>query len=237
MANSIQGVFTGRALSQTRGSIGGSRYVFVKLKGKDELIFPSIGGKIMNPPKGNGFKAFAGDLVWYKTDDNGVKPEIYLLKTYLIESVDETAKVISIVKDDFKHVPFVGDKLGVAPAAIGGAMTAGAVTAVTKGKVGDVPVWTLTLDTALTGAKKGDILVEADADNKMLVKKINAVLPNDEDMYEAGTTTTGDFEGKKYTYTPALGGLMYTNRMSPMPACVKALNKSEVNGWFLIGNI
>ena len=45
------GYLPGRALVQARGSIGGHRYVFVKLQmsGKDALVFPTSGGIVKNP--------------------------------------------------------------------------------------------------------------------------------------------------------------------------------------------
>ena len=57
------GYLPGRALVQARGSIGGHRYVFVKLQmsGKDALVFPTTGCVIKNPFKGNA-RAFAGTL-------------------------------------------------------------------------------------------------------------------------------------------------------------------------------
>ena len=72
---------------------------------------------------------------------------------------------------------------------------------------------------------------------KMLVQAINAVAPSDYDcLYDAGAVNPASVEYNKarYILTPALGGLMYTNKMSPMPACVKALNKCNVNGWFKV---
>ena len=53
-------------------------------------------------------------------------------------------------------------------------------------------------------------------------------------MLDAPATDDEDFDNARYSFTPALGGLMYTNKMSPLPACVKALNKSDVNGWFKV---
>lgn len=229
------GAFRGRKLIQQRGEIGGTRSVFVKVKGiKNELVYPTFGGKIMNPPKGNGFKMFAGDLCWYKTDDKGVNPEIYLLKTYLVESV--AGSVVNIVKDGYKHVPFVGDKIGVAPAEIGGAMTAATITKVEVAKVGNVAVWACTTDSALT-AEKGDVLVEANDEGKMLVEVVNGVVDCDADMLDAGATADNKFEGARYHYTPALGGIMYTYKMSPMPECVLKLNESKINGWFQIQSV
>lgn len=229
------GAFRGRKLVQTSGTIGGQKSVFVKIKGiKNELVYPTFGGKVMNAPKGQGFKMFAGDLVWFKTDDNGVKPEVYFLKTYLVESV--SGSVVNIVRDGYKHKPFVGDKLGVAPEEIGGAMTAATVTKVEETKVGSINVWALTVDSAIT-AEKGDVLVEADADDAMLVKNINAVMDCDADMLDAASVGADDFDGARYYYTPALGGIMYTHKMSPVPACVKKLNQSKINGWFQIQSV
>lgn len=229
------GVFRGRKTIQRSATIGGARSVFVKLQGnKNELVYPTFGGYIMNAPKGAPFKFFAGDLVEYRTDENGVNPEIYILKTFLVESASGTT--VNIVKDGFKHIPHVGDKIGVAPEEIGGEMTAVTVTAVRPSKVGSVDVWAVTTDSALT-ASKGNVLVEADADGNMMVKHINAVCPTDLDMFDAAATGDEDFDGARYSYTPALGGLMYTNKMSPLPECVKKINQAKVNGWFQIQSV
>lgn len=229
------GAFRGRKLVQTSGEIGGARAVFVKIKGiKNELVYPTFGGKVMNPPKGSGFKFFAGDLFEYRTNEKGVAPEIYLLKTYLVHSV--SGAVVNIVRDGYKHKPFVGDVLGVAPDSIGGAMTAQAITAVSATVVDNVPVWACTMAAALE-AEANDVLVEADADGKMLVKNINAVADSDGDMLDAGAVGDDDFEGARYHYTPALGGIMYAHKMSPIPACVLALNQSKINGWFQIQSV
>lgn len=230
------GVFRGRKTIQSSGTIGGARSVFVKLQGnKNELVYPTFGGYIMNPPKGAPFKFFAGDLVWYNTDENGVNPKIYILKTYQVVSASGTT--VNILNDGFKHTPFVGDKIGVAPEEVGGEMTAATVTAVKNAEVGGKKVWAVTTDSALS-TKEGDILVEADTDGKMLVKDINAVTPVDLDMFDAGVAVEADdYDGARYSFTPALGGLMYTNKMSPLPACVKKLNLSKVNGWFKVQSV
>lgn len=229
------GVFRGRKTIQRSATIGGARSVFVKLQGnKNELVYPTFGGYIMNAPKGAPFKFFAGDLVEYRTDANGVNPEIYILKTYKVVSANGTT--VNILNDGFKHVPFVGDKIGVAPEEIGGEMTAVTVTAVKNAEVGGKKVWAVTTNTALT-TKADDVLVEADADGKMLVKNINAVCPTDLDMFDAAATGDEDFDGARYSYTPALGGIMYINKMSPMPACVLKLNKVNVNGWYQVQTI
>lgn len=227
------GAFRGRKTIQRRGTIGGARSVFVKLQGnKNELVYPTFGGYIKNPFKGAA-KLFAGDLIEYRTDGNGENPEIYILKTYLVESVSGTT--VNIVKDAYKHTPFVGDKIGVAPAEIGGEMSPVTINSIKVSKVGDVDVWACTCSATLS-AEKGDVLVEADATN-MLVENINAVAPTDLDMLDAPATGDEDFDGARYSYTPALGGIMYINRMSPMPKCVLDLNKSNINGWYQVQSV
>ena len=235
MNDYLIGAFRGRKLIQRHGTVGGAKSVFVKLQGiKNELVYPTFGGQIMNPFKGAA-KMFAGDLCEYRTNDEGVKPEIYLLKTFLVKSVSGTT--VNVVKDAYKHKPFVGDKLGVAPAKVGEAVTKSAtVTAVATTKVGDVEVWALTMSEALT-ATDGDVLVEVGTDGKMLVKEINGVIDADIDMLDAPSTGDDDFDGARYMYTPALGGIMYTHKMSPIPACVKAKNISKVNGWFQVQSV
>lgn len=235
MINDVQiGAFRGRKLIQKRGEIGGAKSVFVKLQGiKNELVYPTIGGMIKNPFKGTA-KMFAGDLCEYRTNEKGVKPEVYILKTYLVESV--SGSTVNVVRDNYKHVPFVGDSLGVAPEELGGEMTAATVNAVSKAKVGDVDVWALTMSGAVS-AQKGDVLVEADSEGKMMVKAINTVIDADCDMLDAPATGDEDFDGARYMYTPALGGIMYTHKMSPMPACVLKANQSPINGWFQIQSV
>lgn len=232
----IIGTFRGTTLRQSKGKYGGARSVFAKFKGiKNELVYPYNGGMIQNPPKGEGFKFFAGDLMEFRTNENYAKPEVYLLKTYLVESV--SGSVVNIVKDGFKHTPFVGDKIGVAPEEIGGAMTATTITKVEVTKVGDVDVWACTTDSALT-AEKGDVLVEADEDGNMLVKQINAFADCDGDLPYDATVGDDEFEKTKYLYTPAVGGVyIYIHKMSPIPACVKKVNVSQFNGLFKLPTV
>ena len=234
MINEVQiGAFRGRKLIQQRGEVGGAKSVFVKLQGiKNELVYPTIGGQIKNPFKGAA-KMFAGDLCEYRTNEKGVKPEVYILKTYLVESV--SGNTVNIVRDSYKHIPFVGDVLGVAPEEIGGAVEGATVNAVAKAKVGNVDVWALTMSSAVA-ASKGDVLVEA-KDGNMVVKAINGVIDADCDMLDAPATGDEDFDGARYLYTPALGGIMYTHKMSPVPACVLKLNQSPINGWFQIQSV
>lgn len=228
------GYFRGRKTIQRRGSVGGARSVFVKLQGnKNELVYPTFGGYIKNPFLGAA-KLFAGDLIEYRTDADGVNPEVYILKTYLVKSV--AGSRVNVVRDAYKHIPFVGDKIGVAPEQVGGAMASATVTSVSKDVVDGVDVWALTVDGTIT-AEEGDVLVEAAENGTMLIKAINAVAPTDLDMFDAPAVDDNDFDGARYSYTPALGGIMYINRMSPLPACVLKLNKAMVNGWFQVQSV
>ena len=249
------GFFRGRELMQKRGSVGGFRNVFVKLQGiKNELVYPTFGGLIRNPFKTatgtNPAKMFAGDLCWYKTNNKGMEPEIYLLKTFEAVSADGTT--VNINKDGgFRHKPCVGDIVMKAPDAIGGEGTGVTVTAVSDAKVTvdsvTYEVWAVTLSSAVS-LSKGDVLVEAEAagSTSMLVKTINAIIDCDCDFFDTpvitpntnltptSATNTSDFDSPRFMYTPALGGIMYTHKMSPVPACVKLLNRSNINGWFRV---
>lgn len=228
------GAFRGRKTIQRSGEIGGARSVFVKLQGnKNELVYPTFGGFIQNPFKGAA-KMFAGDLMYYETNAEGAKPKIWLLKTYKVVGV--SGAIVYIENDGYKHVPFVGDKLGVAPEEIGGSMTAQVVTKVEKTTYSGVKVFAVTFGTALS-TKANDILVEADDEGKMLVKDINAVADADMDMLDAPASGDEDFEGARYSYTPALGGIMYIYKMSPIPACVLKKNVARVNGWFQVQSV
>ena len=241
------GYFRGRVFVQKQGNIGGYKSVFVKLKElHNELVYPTFGGIIMNPFKGRA-KFFAGDLLEFRTNDNGVRPEVYILKTFKVVSASGTT--VNVLRDGYLHKPFVGDVLMKAPDVIGGTGTAVTISAVTPTTVTvsevTYDVYALTTSANIASSlSKDDILVEAEeaGDNKkMLVKNINAVADCDADMmYDevANTANIGteyeDFMDARYLYTPALGGLMYTHKMSPMPQCVLNLNRSNVNGWFKV---
>jgi hypothetical protein len=228
------GYFAGRTLVSQSSKIGGSRDVFVKLQGlHNDLVFPTLGGNIKNPFKGAA-KAYAADLVWYKTNDEGLKPDIYLLKTYEVVSADGTT--VNIARDGYRHIPFAGDILTIAPKEIGGTGEALTVVSVKKTTVDSADVWALTLSAApSTAPAAGDVLVEADENGKMLVEQINACLPCDYDFSYSQATTTDDeddFESARYMITPALGVRAYIKKMSVLPSCVLALNEAKVNGWF-----
>lgn len=229
------GVFYGRALVSTDKKLGGARHVFVPIGGiQNSLVFPPFGGRLMNPFKGAA-KLFAGDLFYLDYDDKAENPKYYALKTYEVNSVSGTTA--NIVRDGYRHIPFVGDVLTVEPDEIGGKGTALTVIAVAKTKDDDVDVWAVTFDKAIT-ASKGDILVDCDAEGNMLVKDINGVAPYDYDFQfapAADPADDDDYENARYLLTPVLGGRMYTHKMSPLPKCVKKLNTAKINGWFEVG--
>lgn len=241
------GYFRGRVFVQKTGSIGGYKSVFVKLKElHNELVYPTFGGIIMNPFKGRA-KFFAGDLMEFRTNNKGVRPEVYLLKTFKVVSASSTT--VNVLRDGYLHKPFVGDVLMKAPDVIGGKGTGVTITAVnpTTVTVSDTTynVYALTTSANIASSlSKDDILVEAEeagSNKSMLVKNINAVADSDADMMfdtVADTSKIGtddeNFVDARYLYTPALGGLMYTHKMSPLPQCVLNLNRSNVNGWFKV---
>lgn len=227
------GVNLGTTLLQSHQTIGGARSVFVKnaSRHKDDLSFLPHGGRLMNPFKGAA-KIYAGDLFEYRTDANGDNPVVYLLKTYKVKSQSSTKVVI--YKDGYKHIPFVGDVLMKAPSVIGGTGKAYTVSAVAVNAEGN---WELTFSTAIDTVVDGDILVEAEAASAtgtMLVKNINSVAACDYDCFYAPASGDDDFDGARYHIAPIAEAVMYINKMSPVPACVQALNLCNVNGWFMV---
>lgn len=233
------GYLPGRALIQARGSIGGHRYVFVKLQmsGKDALVFPTTGCVIKNPFKGNA-RAFAGTLFEYNPDGTG-----YILKSYAVAkaTAEATDTDIYLKRDGYSLIPFVGDILMVAPATLTGKGTAVTVTAVkaeTDVAAGDV--WKVTLSATLGALTTSSVLVEAKEageSKEAMVTNPNSYLPCDFDFVFDPTASDNDFDGARYLVAPALAlgdVFLYEDRMQPLSAALKALNKSKVNGWFNI---
>lgn len=236
------GVFMGRTLIQAHGEIGGTRYVFVKLVGaaKDAFVTPTTGGKLLNPFKGNA-KIFAGDLIEYNPGlDGDDGATVKIMKTYEVAKADTagTATEVYITRDGFKHIPFVGDNIMVAPSKLEGTGTAATVTAVEATTDSDTDVWKLTLSTAIGKVAVGDVLVEAaeaGSGKKAMVTNPNAYAQCDYDFLFTPATSSDPFEGARYMLTPFIandGTVLYENRTSPIPPAVKALNTSRVKGWF-----
>lgn len=237
------GYLPGRALVQARGSIGGHRYVFVKLQmsGKDALVFPTSGGIVKNPFKGNA-RAFAGTLAEYIPSNGSNGSEIRILKSYAVAKTSESSDtVIYLKRDGYSLIPFVGDALMVAPTTLVGKGTAVTVTAVEKttdGTAGDV--WKVTLSATLGALTTSSVLVEAKeagSGKEAMVTNPNSYLPCDFDFVFDPAASEDDFDGARYLITPALAlgdVFLYEDRMQPLSAALKALNKSKVKGWFNI---
>lgn len=210
--------------------------MFVKLQGKkNELVFPTFGGILANPFKTGG-KIFAGDLFEFRANQYGVEPKIYLLKTFVVKEQDaSTPTKVTLERDGYKHIPCVGDVLMKAPAVIGGAGAAYSITSVSVNADG---LWEVTFANSIGTLAAGDILVEGEeegASKNMLVKNINSVAPCDYDvLYPGNGGNTNVVNEARYFLAPALGGLMYIHKMSPLPQCVLDINRCNVNGWFYI---
>lgn len=226
------GFFMGRTLIQSSGQIGGSRFVFVKMQGqgKNDLVHPTNGMIVRNPFKGHG-KSYAGDLVEYKMDGTG-----YILKTFEVAKASTDTEIL-IVRNGYRHIPFVGDIIMKAPSSLTGKGAAYAITAVAEAVEAGVDVWKVTVATALGTLAKGDVLVEGASSGSSvaaLVTNPNMVLPCDYDFMYSPTTSESDFNGARYFLSPCLSALAYVDRMTPIPPAVKALNTSRVTGWFKI---
>lgn len=239
------GHFSGSTLAQARGEIGGLRHVFVGLAGpKAGVMYPTHGGILKNPFKGNA-KMYAGDLVEYKTDGTCL-----LLKTYEVaENAESTATTIKISSgacaqgEVFRHIPFVGDNLMVAPSTLAGTGTGVTVTAVEKtydDTTGRQNGWNVTLSATLGALKAGDVLVEAAEagdDVNAMVTSPNCYLDHDYDMIYDPAASDDDYDGARYFFTPVLmmgREFAYINRMQPLPTSIMSLNNSKVDGWFLL---
>ena len=238
------GYLPGRALVPARGRLGGPRYVFVKLQmsGKDALVFPTSGGIVKNPFKGNA-RAFAGTLAEYIPSNGSNGSEIRILKSYAVAkaTAGTTDTVIYLKRDGYSLIPFVGDNLMVAPESLTGTGTAVTVTAVEKATVStEGDAWKVTISEAIGELTTSSVLVEAKeagASKEAMVTNPNSYLPCDFDFVFDPAASDNDFDGARYLITPALAlgdVFLYEDRMQPLSAALKALNKSKVKGWFNI---
>lgn len=234
------GISNAGVLLQANGKIGGKRSVFVGLTGDHSFVYPTIGGYIVNPFKGKA-KMYAGDFAEYDPTTSKIK----ILKTYAVaKAVGDTDTKVLLVRDGFHHRPFVGDNIMVEPDTIedtGATATITAVNVTTDSTAGDV--WEVTISGALGAITKDAVIVEAaeaGSDKAPMVTKPNVFFPSDTDFfYNPDDEEAGNDEYCKARYTinlPLLshGVKMYENKMSPLPAYIKAMNKSLWNGWFEI---
>lgn len=231
------GVNMGRTLVQATGEIGGIKHIFVKLQksGKDALVYPTVGGVVTNPFLGRA-KAYAGDLIEYNpgiTEDTSATVKIF--KTYEVATAASDSTTVEIVRNGYRHAPFIGDILMVAPDTIDGTGTPSTVTAVsvTTNSEG-TKIWSVTVDTAIT-ADAGAVLVEADSDGNPIVTNPNAFLDKDYDFFYDPSSSIDEVSGARYLLTPVIAGedvKLYTAKMQPLPDTVSALNASKIDGWF-----
>lgn len=105
----------GATIVQTEGKVGGTRYVFAGLEAliKNAFVHPPIGGKLVNPFKGQA-KIYAGDLIehdlGFTAGNEGPGATIKILKAYGVAKATTAATDtdIYIVRNGFVHIPFPG---------------------------------------------------------------------------------------------------------------------------------
>lgn len=241
------GTFAGTVLMQGKTGFGGYKKVFVHLTGpKTSPMYPLYGGIVVNPFKGEA-KLFAGDLVEWSLGNSETGAICKILKTYEVaEKVNDSANKIVIKSgkcvngEIFRHIPFVGDTIMVAPSDLNGKGTGVTVTAVknvydAKGKQTG---WEITVSATLGTIEAGTVLVEATKvgeDAEMVVKNPNCYVEVDYDMPYDAAKDDNDFDGARYLLTPVLmtgREYVWINRISPLPDCIKALNESKIPEWF-----
>lgn len=237
------GTFAGTVLVASDAGIGGYKKVFVHLTGpKASPQYPLYGGKLANPFPGHG-KMYAGDLVEWRVDGT-----CYLLKTYEVsQGTSSSADTVIYLSSGqceqgevYRHIPFVGDNLMVAPNKIDGTGKGVSVVAVenTYDAKGKQTGWKVTLSAALGSLEKGAVLVEASGKGdavKAMVTNPNCYLEEDYDCPFVPSTGDADYDGARYLFTPTLmEGKEYgwISKMSPLPKSVLALNTSKVPEWF-----
>ena len=227
------GTFAGTVLAQSSAELGGQRHVFYLPQGpRPAPQYPVYGGILVNPFKGHG-KIYAGDLIEHTLDG-----KCKLLKSYEVAATTSTAEVkISSGACEqgeiFRHIPFVGDVLMVAPETLDGTGKAVAVTAVEKtfDSKGKQDGWKVTLSDTLGSLTKGDVLVEASQAGsavKAMVTNPNCYVEVDYDCPFVPATGDEDFDGARYMLTPNMMRgveLAYINRMQPLPDSIKKADK------------
>lgn len=242
--HALGGFYSGRTLIQASGKIGGHRSVFVNIvgNGKNALTYPTFGGILVNPFKGRA-KIYAGDVFEFDPGlegNNGATVKI--LKYYEVakSAGSETAKTILLKRDGYRHIPFVGDVIMVAPNTFEGTGTAVTITAVestTDTTAGDV--WKVTVSATLGNVAANTILVEAveaGSEKKPVVTNPNTYADMDMDFfYEPKANPANDEDGASYLLTPALANedtILNLKKVNTLPPALLALNKSRIKGWF-----
>ena len=182
----------GATIIQSEGKVGGTRYVFAGLEAliKNAFVHPPIGGKLVNPFKGQA-KIYAGDLIehdlGFTAGNDGPGATIKILKAYGVAKATTAATDtdIYIVRNGFVHIPFPGDTIMIGQKDFktkAKGVTVSAVEATTDDTAGDV--WKVTLSAALGALKVGDVLVEAASAGDSVLPMVtnpNCFAPNDND--------------------------------------------------------
>lgn len=229
------GTFAGSVLAMTKDGIGGFRHVFYSPDGgRIHPVHPLYGGVLVNPFPGHG-KIYAGDLIEHTLDG-----ECKLLKSYEIMTTSgdtDTTYAISsgacAQGEVFRHIPFVGDNIMVAPSTLSEKGKAVTVTAVVKtyDAKGKQNGWNVTVSETLGKLNKGDVLVEASKAGtsvQAMVTNPNCYAEGDYDCPFVPATGDEDFDGARYFFTPAMMYGMeraYISRMQPLPASILSLEK------------
>lgn len=237
------GYFGGRTLIQASGKIGGHRSVFINIVNgnKSALTYPTFGGVLVNPFKGRA-KMYAGDMFEYNPGINDTTngPTIKALKYYEVaKDVASTAKTILVLRDGYRHIPFVGDNIMVGQDDFATKAKGVTITAVEKTTDSGKDVWKLTVSAALGEITTGKILVEASAAGESVAPMVtnpNTYADKDLDFfYDPNATLADDEDGARYFYTPAIANsdtILNMKKINTLPPAVLALNKSRFDGWF-----
>lgn len=221
----MNNVFLGRATLQSKNAYGERKYVFYNVGGGNKNAWrPTNGGVLQNPYK-NGGKFFQGDLAEYTLDG-----KVTILKTFEIaEDTTVDSATVKIVRDDFRHQPEAGDILMYAPDSLSGTEIGFKLLSVDSSNE-DYWIVDLGFDVGDT-IKKGSILVEAasEGSSKMRVSNPNSFLDIDAVLKFPANNVA---DNVIYAIAPVMHEITYIDRMAKLPACVKAINKSRVEGLF-----
>lgn len=238
----------GSVMMQAKGSIGGHKHVFVmtSIAVRGGFNYPPIGGRIVNPFPYRA-KVYAGDFCQYEdavSNENGAT--IKILKSYEVafDTSTEADTTISIVRNGYRHIPFVGDNLMVGQkdfATKGKAVTVTAVTETSKMVLDEsVDVWEVELSAPLGSLSAGTVLVEAASSGEDVLPMVtnpNSYFTSDIDYAFASRSEASDYSRASYQITPAMASsdvYLYKHMMSPIPPALEALNTCRVEGWFAL---
>lgn len=214
---------------------GGTKNVFVQDYSNPMDYVPKGGVFVTKFEPGD--KVYQGDLCEFSLLNRTIK----VLRTFVVaKNVTDTDTEILLKRNGYLHIPHTGMNLMKAPSALDGTGAAGAITnvvATTDGVLGDVYSLTIAAN-ALGVLTAGDILVEAveaGAGKAMYVTNPNTFIKNDLVFNFIQNTSPIDgnvVNGAILNYAPIQHAKCWKALMSPMPACVLAINKSRIDALF-----